>query len=88
MHNLVPQAVVTAAAASAALTAARLGASPLAVAEAVAEAVDNLWRWSRPDVAAAAPTHEVTTEDDDLRFWYGAQEEVPDLAEEEEGLAS
>ena len=45
---LVSQAAVAAAAGAAALTAVRLGASPDAVADAVAAAVHSVWRWASP----------------------------------------
>ncbi len=69
--RLVPQAAVAAAAAAAGLTAARLGGSPLAVADAVADAVHHVWRWTSPDARVpGAPVVEVTSGVDELGAWF------------------
>ena len=55
---LVPQIAVAAAAAAAGLTAARLGASPDAIADAVAAAVNGVHRWASHLVMPPAPVED------------------------------
>jgi hypothetical protein len=70
---LVPQAAVTAAGAAAALTAVRLGASDLAVADAVAYAIGQVWRWASPaGPPGQKPVDEVAI--DDIDAWFAAGE--------------
>ena len=69
MHCLVPQPAVAAAAAAAALTAARFGASPSEVADAVAAAVHDVWKWSSCPVEECEP--------DKVEAWFARE---PDKA--------
>ncbi len=67
---LVPQAAVAAAAGAAGLTAAQLGASPLAVADAVAAAVHHVWRWAGPGARPpGAPVVEADATGDRMDLW-------------------
>ena len=72
---LVPQAAVAAAAAAAALTASSLGASPEAIAGAVAAAVHNVWRWASP-LSAVHCSPVVECEADSIDAWFARQHTV------------
>ncbi len=67
---LVPQAAVAAAAGAAALTAARLGASPDAVAGAVAAAVHSTWRWASPSAVQPHTSLPEECETDRVGVWF------------------
>ena len=81
-----PQAAVAAAAAAASLTAARLGASPDAIADAVAVAVHNVWRWASPPVQyAAGPVMEADA--DNLDTWWAEDDIYEAQTDPDEGPA-
>lgn len=76
---------VAAAAAAAALTASRLGASPKALADAVAAAVHNVWRWATPmpdNGVHVCPVVELGA--DSIESWFadagGQNEPVSEIA--------
>ncbi len=81
-----PQAAVAAAAAAASLTAARLGASPDAIADAVAVAVHNVWRWASPPAQyAAGPVMEADA--DNLDTWWAEDDIYEAQTDPDEGPA-
>ena len=76
---MVPQAAVAAAAGAAAQTAAHLGASPTAVADAVAMAVHSCWRWSAPRPELCSDPV-VECEIDKVDLWLADNELGPEPA--------
>ena len=69
--GLVSQPAVASAAAAAALTAARLGASPAAVADAVATAVHACWRWSMPGmIPSCSPFEALAVNGEVMDHWF------------------